>query len=53
MLPGANFKSSDEQKVVFMPIVVYGGSQRIILPNTVNDKLNLENSWKLSDDVSI
>jgi hypothetical protein len=36
-----------------MPIVVHSGSQRIILPNTINNKLNLEHSQKLSDDVSI
>jgi hypothetical protein len=42
MLPGCSFKSSDNQKVVFIPIVVHGGPQRIILPDTINDKLNLK-----------
>jgi len=51
MLLGCSLKSSDNQKVVFMPIVVHSGTQRIILPDTINNELNLKQKWKQLVDI--
>jgi hypothetical protein len=51
MLLGRSLKSSDNQKVVFMTIVVHSGPQRIILPDTINNELNLKQKWKQLMDI--
>jgi hypothetical protein len=52
-LQWCSFKSSHNQKVVFMPMVVQSRAQRVILPNTINNKFNLKRKWTVLDDVKV